>query len=292
MNPPGKTFDVFGLGQCVVDHLALVEEHPPSDEKREVLAWQRAGGGPVATALVALSRWKRACAIAGVVGDDADGETLLADFRAEGVDAGRMLVRPDSSSQAAFVAVERATGRRRIYWRRPTGAPPRLEEIDPPPARLFLTDGLWADISVACARRATCTVVDAGTLREGTEALIPEADVFVASESFARAYMGGDDPEGCCRRLREAGVRIAGVTLGARGYVASFEDRTYRAPAHPAEVVDTTGCGDIFHAGLCEGLLADWPLERTFEFAAWAAAQAATALGGRAGIPIGPPPVR
>jgi len=288
MDTRGERIDVFGLGQCVVDHLAIVDTHPGADEKREVLDWQRDGGGPVATALVALARWGRSCAIAGVVGDDDDGGTLLADFGREGVDASRMLVREGCLSQAAFVAVERATGRRRIYWRRPTGAPPRIEEIDPPAARLFLTDGLWPGISVDCARRATRTIVDAGTLREGTEALIPEAEVFVASESFARAYMGGDDPEGCCRRLREQGVEIAGVTLGARGYWASFGDRTYHAAAHPTEAIDTTGCGDVFHAAICEGLLADLPLERCFEFAAWAAAQAARALGGRAGIPQPP----
>ncbi|MHC4162746.1 MAG: PfkB family carbohydrate kinase, partial [Planctomycetota bacterium] len=66
---------------------------------------------------------------------------------------------------------------------------------------------------------------------------------------------------------------------------ASFEDTVLERPAHAVEAVDTTGCGDIFHAGLVEGLLARWPLKRCFDFAAWAAAQAATRLGNRAGVP-------
>ena len=49
--------------------------------------------------------------------------------------------------------------------------------------------------------------------------------------------------------------------------------------------MDTTGCGDVFHAGYVHGMLSDWPPERCLDFGAWAAGQAATALGGRAGIP-------
>jgi len=282
------SFDVYGLGQCVVDRIALVELDPGPDEKVETAAWRRDCGGPVATALTALARWGRSCAFAGVVGGDEDGRIIAADFAASGIDASRLLTRAGGRSQVAFVAVEQGTGRRRIYWQRSTGAPPAIDEVSPPDARLFLTDGLYAAISVDCARRAQRTVVDAGTLREGTEALIPEADVFVASESFARAWMGGDDPEGCCRRLREAGVAIAGVTLGGAGYWASFGGEAYHRPAYPVEAMDTTGCGDIFHAGLCEGLLAGWEPKRCFDFAAWAASRCATALGGRLGIPRKP----
>ncbi|MHC4547703.1 MAG: PfkB family carbohydrate kinase [Planctomycetota bacterium] len=279
------TYDVFGLGQCVVDRIGLVAAFAGADEKCEYADALEQCGGPVATALVALSLWGRRCAFAGVVGDDPEGARIRADLEAEGVDTSRLLVRPDSRSQHAFVAVERGTGRRTIYWQRPTGAPPAPEEIAPAAARLFLTDGLFASASVDLARRAERVVVDAGTLREGTRALLPLAQVFVASESFARALVGADDPRGACRRMREEGVEVAGVTLGARGYVASFGDTWLERPAHRVEAVDTTGCGDVFHAGLVEGLLARWPLARCFDFAAWAAAGAATHLGNRAGIP-------
>lgn len=278
-------YDVFGLGQCVVDRLGVVERFAAPDEKREYSEATEQCGGPVATALVALSRWGRRCAFSGVVGDDDGGARIRDDLEREGVDASRLLVRPGSRSQHAFVAVERATGRRTIYWQRPTGTPPEPDEIAPPQARVFLTDGLFPEASVALARRAELVVVDAGTLREGTEALMPLAQVFVASASFARALVGADDPRGACRVMREKGVAVAGVTLGARGYVASFHDTVLERPAHAVAAVDTTGCGDIFHAGLVEGLLAAWPLEHCFDFAAWAAAQAATRLGNRAGVP-------
>lgn len=281
-------YDVFGLGQCVVDRLGLVDRFAAPDEKCEYADMTEQCGGPVATALSALSRWGRRCALGGVVGDDAEGTRIRDQLESAGVDTSRLLVRPGSRSQHAFVAVERATGRRTIYWQRPTGPPPEPGEIESPPARVFLTDGLFTAASVELARQAELVVVDAGTLREGTEALLPLAHVFVASASFARALVGADDPHGACRAMRERGVEVAGVTLGARGYVASFRDTVLEGPAFAVEAVDTTGCGDIFHAGLVEGLLARWPLERCFDFAAWAAAQAATRLGNRDGVPATP----
>jgi ribokinase len=196
------------------------------------------------------------------------------------MDTSRLLVRPGMRSQRAFVAVERGTGRRTIFWRRPTGAPPSPPEIAPPEARVFLCDGLYAEASVAAAKASKMVVVDAGTLREGTRALLPLAQVFVASERFAIDFAG--DARAACRKIREAGAKVAGVTLGPRGYVALIGDTWLERPAHPAHAVDTTGCGDIFHAGLVEGFLSGWPWERSFDFAAWAAARAAEQLGNRA----------
>jgi ribokinase len=270
--------DVFGLGQCTFDRMGIVPELPPPDEKREIEAEHEQVGGPIATALLALASWGRRCAIAGVIGDDPEGVAIRGGLG--GIDTSRLLVRKGTRSQRAFVAVERGTGRRTIFWRRPTGAPPSPPEIALPLARVFLCDGLYAEASVAAAKASKMVVVDAGTLREGTRALLPLAHVFVASERFAIDFAG--DARAACRKIREAGAQVAGVTLGARGYIASFQDTWLEKPAFRANALDTTGCGDIFHAALVEGFLSGWPWERSFDFAAWAAARAAERLGNRA----------
>jgi sulfofructose kinase len=60
-------------------------------------------------------------------------------------------------------------------------------------------------------------------------------------------------------------------------------DFCYR-PAYRVEVVDTTGAGDIFHAGFIYGLLQRSPLAQTLDFACAAAALNCTAVGARGGI--------
>jgi len=72
-----KVFDVFGLGQCSLDYIGRLGAYPPPGVKTEFSDLTVQGGGPVATALVALSRWGLRCAFSGVVGDDAFGRVIL-----------------------------------------------------------------------------------------------------------------------------------------------------------------------------------------------------------------------
>ena len=271
--------EVLGLGLCTVDRFGFVDELPTDGVKTAVDSLQVHCGGPVATAIVALARWGRRCAFAGIVGDDPDGARIRKDLEDEGVEP--LLRVGRAATPYSYIAVEKGTGRRMIFYATSEGSPGVSRATD-----VLLTDGRYADESLLLAARAKTVVVDAGSTREGTRALLEAgADVFVASEEFARDLVGEEDPEGACRVMREHGCRIAAVTLGERGYVASFGDTVIRRPAYPVDVVDTTGCGDVFHAGLIEGLLSGWEPERCFDFAAWAAAQCATAVGGRAGIP-------
>jgi sugar/nucleoside kinase (ribokinase family) len=50
-------------------------------------------------------------------------------------------------------------------------------------------------------------------------------------------------------------------------------------------VVDTTGCGDVFHGAYIVGLLQGWDLRRVALFSTAVSALKAGKLGGRAGIP-------
>jgi len=80
------------------------------------------------------------------------------------------------------------------------------------------------------------------------------------------------------------GCRLTAATLGEQGVLAWDETQFHYAPAFRIEPVDTTGAGDIFHAGFIYGLLQGWPLQRQLEFACAAAALNCTAVGARGGI--------
>jgi ribokinase len=315
----GKPIEVFGLGQCCIDYIALVESYPSADSKCEFSQMVVQGGGPVATALVALSRWGARCAFAGVAGEDRFGVMIHKKLVEEGIDADGLLIRKGHMSQFAFIAAEPGVGRRTVFWRRPTGPPARADEIDLDRlrrAKVLHTDGLFAEASLAAAREAKhcgiAVVVDAGSLREGMIELAMESDYFIASEKFAREFLAGGGPSvgergggapgdrkragdhspldrerarDACRELAELGPRVVGVTLGDRGYVVLAGGKWIDKPAHEVDAVDTTGCGDIFHAGVTFGVVRGWEIEKSLDFAAWAAARASTRLGGREGIP-------
>lgn len=284
--------EVVGLGQCPLDYIGKIQTYPSPDSKCEFFDLVMDGGGPSATALVALARWGVSCAFSGVVGDDPFGEMIKASLQREGIDTKGLKIRNGCDSQFAFIVAEPAVSRRTIFWRRPTGAPLKPEELDLKTirkAKVLHVDGLYPEAALAASRAIRNTggqvVVDAGTLREGMLDLAGVSDCFVVSETFAKSLVGDNRPLDACRRLAELGPKIVGVTLGAKGYVALAEGILIERPAYPAEAVDTTGCGDAFHAGITYGMIQGWRIRKTLDFGAWAAAMVSRKLGGRAGIP-------
>ena len=101
-----QSLDVFGLGQCSLDYLGKVDDYPPPDVKCSFTDLKVQGGGPVATALVALSRWGLSCCFTGVVGDDRFGEDIRKSLEYEGVDTEGLLTREGADSQFSFIVAE------------------------------------------------------------------------------------------------------------------------------------------------------------------------------------------
>lgn len=280
------------MGQCCLDYIGTIEKYPAVDTKCEASDITIQGGGPVATALVALARWELNCALLGVTGDDPFGDEIRASLESEGIDIRGLIRRPRSKSQVAFIVVEKGSGQRNIFWQRPEGPPLTAGEIDfdlVTHARVLHTDGLFPDTACEASRAArnagVPVVADAGTLRPGMLELAEQVDYFIASETFSRALVGANAPRQACRELQKMGPSLVCVTLGARGYVACYNGRIIEKPAYPVAAVDTTGCGDIFHAGFIYGLLNGWAVGQCLDFAAWSASMVALSIGGRAGIP-------
>ncbi|PKN89172.1 MAG: hypothetical protein CVU51_01545 [Deltaproteobacteria bacterium HGW-Deltaproteobacteria-1] len=221
---------VFGIGQCSLDYIGRIPVYPPPDVKCEFSNLVVQGGGPVATALVALKRWGVDGCIAGVTGDDDFGAQISSSLMTEGIDTGGLFIRQNQHSQFAFIVSEPATARRTIFWQRPNGQPLQPEELD---LNLLLkcsalhTDGLFPEASLIACRKAKeagiPVIVDAGTLRDGMLEIAKFSDCFVTSETFSNALSA--TPEETCRILAGLGVRFTGVTLGAKGYIALIDGR-------------------------------------------------------------------
>lgn len=284
--------DVIGLGQCSLDCLGRTARYPEVDQKAELTDVLIQGGGPVATALVTLSRLGVATALAGRIGGDDHGRQILRELLAEGIDCRSLLTDPGGTSQFAFIAVEEGSARRTIFWTRGTARPLAPSEVPRElilSARILHLDGLQRDGSLAAARLArehgVVTVLDGGSWRPGTAELLPFIDHLVVSEKFAR-HVFGDDPCGALEPLLEYGAGAVTVTMGAGGsHTLTAEGESFCQASFPVAAVDTTGCGDVFHGGYIFGLLQGWELRRTVRFASACAALKTRALGGRTAIP-------
>ena len=283
---------VIGIGQCAWDVLAMVDCFPNADTKKEVRVWEEQGGGPVATALVTLARLGVSCRFHGVTGEDREGAGIRRSLIDEGVDVEGLLVRANSASQTAFIAVDQSSGTRTIFWRRSTGDSLRPEELAQgflKGAKFLLLDGLMKDISHFAARQARASgvpvMLDAGRARDGMLELARASDYVVGSEEFGRDLGWTDDAALFKQEIKKLGLGITTITLGKRGSVTFVGDEIFTCPAFSVETVDTTGAGDVFHGGYIFGLLQKWPLKDTIRFASAVAAMKCRKLGGRSGIP-------
>jgi sugar/nucleoside kinase (ribokinase family) len=282
--------DIVGVGLNATDTLIPVSRYPASGSKVEVRSASLLPGGQVASAMVACQRWGLRARYVGKLGDDSAADLHRAEFAKAGVEA-KILTARECGSQQAFILVE-DSGERTVLWKRDERLTLRPEELRREwitDARAVHVDGhdTAAAITVAgWAREAGIPVIaDLDELYPTVERLIEKVDYLIVSRDIPGQLTGKSDlKESLMAIRRQFGCRLAAATLGRDGVLAwDGRDFCYR-PAYRVEAVDTTGSGDIFHAGFIYGLLQGLALEQTLDFACAAAALNCTATGARGGI--------
>jgi len=295
-----KRFDVVGVGCCAVDYLGILPRFPQMDEKLWMEEFTKQGGGMVATALVAVARLGAKPCYVGRVGNDEFGRFVIEEMDREGVDTGQIELVEGTSARVAFVFVEKQTGARTILI--PTQDIPPVEPQHVKPeqitaGRILLVDPLETGATRAAqiAKDAGIPVViDAEYHGDHPGRILDYCDYIIASDSFAQYYAKTEDYKKGAEFIFEEQRKISEdkvvvVTLGDRGCYCLTKDDAFEMPAFAMDtVVDTTGCGDVFHGAYVYGLLQRWSLRRTAEFASAVSALKTRKLGGRAGIPTLP----
>jgi sulfofructose kinase len=284
---------VIGLGQACVDYLGRVSNFPEEDGKTELMDLHRQCGGPASTALVTLSRLGIPCSFIGSVSDDSFGTEIVQSLKEEGVNSTHLRVLPGHSSQFAFIAVTRQSGKRTIFWHRGTVPHLRKDEVDLSvylKAEFLHLDGLMVEASLEAVEQARgmglTVVLDAGTMRDGSLELASRVDVLIASARFADPLVGrGARPEKALEALRRLGPKTVIVTLGSEGSMGWKGDNMVVQKAFPVQAVDTTGAGDVYHGGYIYGLTQGWPMPVCMRFASAVAALKCREIGARKGIP-------
>jgi sulfofructose kinase len=282
--------DVVGVGLNATDTLILLPHHPALGSKVEFRSADTLPGGQVATAIVACQQWGLRTRYVGKVGDDGAAMIHRAEFNRLGVDA-HLITAVGCASQQAIILVD-DTGERTVLWKRDHGLTLQPEELRREwitHARALHLDGHDTAAAVAAAgwaREAGLPVIaDLDDLYRGVEALLEKVDYLITSRDIPGRLVGEPDLRRSLPGVRSRfGCHLAAATLGHQGVLAWDGLRFHYAPAFQVTAVDTTGAGDIFHAGFIYGLLQGWPLPRQLEFACAAAALNCTSLGARGGI--------
>ena len=284
---------IVGIGACVFDTLYNVPTYPTEDTKMRATSSKAAGGGPVATGLVAAQKLGEDAAYIGVLSDDNGGVFLKGDFEKYGVDTDLVDVKSGYRSFASVLWLCADSATRTCVFDK--GDLPALtlsdKQIDAiKQARLLMVDGNEMDAAVEAAKIARENGVevlyDCGGLYAGVERLLAHTDIMIPSEEFAMGHTRKATAEEAARALYEKySPKVVVVTQGKRGGVL-FDGKTLTSyPIYPAEVVDSNGSGDVFHGAFAAGVLKGFDYLKCCHFSSAVSAIKCTGVGARESVP-------
>ncbi len=282
--------DLVGVGLNATDTLIPLATFPVCGSKVEYRQETVMPGGQVATAVVACQTWGLSTRYVGKLGDDDAARMHARAFAQAGVET-RLVTVENAASPRSLILVD-GSGERTVLCRRDERLilqPKELQREWIVRARALHVDGYdtaAATLAAGWARDAGIPVTaDVDEIYPGVEALLENVDYLIVSRDFpCRLMQESDLPRALVKMQSRYGCRLTAATLGPEGVLAWDGRSFHSSAAYRVPVVDSTGAGDIFHAGFLYGLLQGWELERQLEFSCAAAAMNCMADGARGGI--------
>ncbi|MGJ0484197.1 MAG: carbohydrate kinase family protein [Methylomicrobium sp.] len=286
MNKPPIDVDVLCIGHASCDMVFSVDHHPGPDEKIFATGFIDCGGGPAANAAVMVANLGLKAAFAGYLGADFYGDRHLQELNDHYVDT-RLVVRGAAPTPISTVIVKPNGKRALINYKIGTKPLPadalNFSAVHP---KVVLFDGHEPHVSVAYCRELSAkripTVLDAGSLHEGTQALMTQVDYLVCSEKFALQAAGS--VELALNGLAEIAPTVV-ITLSEKGLHWRRGAEQGFMPAFKVDDVDSTGAGDAFHGAFAAAIAQQLDWQETLRYASAAGALCCTKMGARPGLP-------
>ena len=286
---------VLVVGDLATDVVAVLEGEPAPGSDRPAAIRTR-GGGAGANVAVHLARLGVPVRLAGCVGDDTTGAALTAELAAAGVELAVRTV--PGAATGTIVSLVEPDGQRSMLADRGANLDLRPADVPALPAggHLHLSGYTLLDERPRAAGRAALAAAEAagatvsvdpastGPLRAyGVERWLDDtaaATLVLPNAEEVRLLTGCADVTDAARALAARHPAVA-VSLGADGALWAAGTELVHRPAHPARVLDTTGAGDAFAAGLLAVWLAGGAPETALEAGLALAAEVVARPGAR-----------
>eukprot|EP00187_Rhodella_violacea_P015217 CAMPEP_0184719192 /NCGR_PEP_ID=MMETSP0314-20130426/8177_1 /TAXON_ID=38298 /ORGANISM="Rhodella maculata, Strain CCMP 736" /LENGTH=370 /DNA_ID=CAMNT_0027183047 /DNA_START=6 /DNA_END=1118 /DNA_ORIENTATION=- len=271
---------VVGLGTVSIDYLAYVDSFPNPDDKIRAKL-EVFGGGNAANTLTALARLGVPTSLVTAVGNDSNGSSIISELEADGVGL-EFLTRVEGPSPFTYIIVDKAGTRTCIHTPAERGLQP--DDIVGNMlhgASVLHLDGRHTEAAIALAKQANArnipVTLDVEKDRPFLEQLLPLADHIITNSRYPFLF----SPESCnlfdaMEELRKAtSAKSITTTLGKDGCAVLFEEAASESDFPPQvqsvndpqgrfifscaaeavpHIVDTTGAGDAFIAGIICGI--------------------------------------
>ncbi|MDQ8730148.1 adenosine kinase [Bradyrhizobium sp. LHD-71] len=313
------TYDVLAIGNAIVDILAHTNDEflgaqgmskgsmSLIDEARAAAIYGAMGpaieisGGSAANTIVGAADFGARAAFVGKVKNDQLGAVFSHDIRAAKV-AFETRAASDGPATACCYILVTPDGERTMNTY--LGAAQNLHPDDIDPAQIaassvtYLEGYLWdpkdakdafvkaASAAHAAGRSVALTLSDAFCVDRYRGEFLDlmrkrTVDIVFANEAELTSLYETKDFDGALAQFRKD-VVTGVVTRSEKGCVVVSKDEVGAVPSFPVEkVVDTTGAGDLFASGFLFGVVRGFPMKKSAQLGALAAAEVIQHLGAR-----------
>ena len=287
---------ILVVGSSNTDLVCLTDRLPLAGETVASYSFAVYPGGKAANQAVAAARAGATVTFVGCFGDDDYGRERRSEMDAEGIDLSHAVVVAGEPSGLALIAVDPA-GENLIITVGGANDHISVEQFDRASSEGDYSVILLPNEAPADVVRRVCSadhgdalvVLNAAPFDGFLRDIAPEIDVLICNEIEAAQFLGREaSVERAVQDVEDLAARAgrsAIITVGEAGAVGSWNGQTIQVPAHPVDVVDTTGCGDAFSGAFAAWLARGATFKEALSAGVAAGSLAAATSGAQPSLP-------
>ena len=265
---------VLAIGVATLDIVNRVSSYPHENDKIRALSHYQQRGGNAVNTLSLLSQLGHQCFWGGVLATDPGSHFIRDSLKQNAIDYRYAVTESSGISPISYITLSQETGSRTIVHHRQLREF-SVKDFSGIDLRLFswvhfegrnVTDlqRMFARLDQSVIRSS----LEVEKPREGIEQLFPFPDTLFFSRDYVQSK-GFDNARDFLLHVRKKcrGDSTLFCAWGEQGaFVSDRDGNTYHSPAFvPENVVDTVGAGDVFNAGIIDGLLQNRKIDITLK---------------------------
>ncbi len=285
-----KKYDCSCIGRICIDYLVLVEKYPEIDTKLPLLKYKTCLGGQATTAAIVLSYLGVKTSLLTTVGKDDNFILVKKLIKQHKKLKTFFVVKKELKTPVAFIFVDKTTATRTIVYEKVSTKnkclyPQELLTKIIKQSKFILFDHQSSkDIYILKElfnKYNTKLMMDAERNDKYMFKMLKYINYFVCSSELAKDL--NLNIKQLLKKFISLGPQIVCCTLGKDGAVAVCKEnpnKFYYSKPPKVKSIDTTGAGDVFHAGFMYGLIKGWRIKEILSFANKLAALSTKYIGG------------
>jgi sugar/nucleoside kinase (ribokinase family) len=294
--------DVGCAGILVADMFCgPMKELPREGELLAVDDMPAHAGGCAANVAIDLAKQGVSVDVAGCVGHDPSANIVTMEMKENRVGCDHVAQAPNLPTSKTVILLVHGQDRRYIHTFGANAAftVDHIQRDWVAGLKVFYLGGLFLmpsfrtleflDLLKFCREQGVVTVVDVVIPQHvkgmaDLAPLLPYIDYFLPNDDEAQALTGCKQPTDQLKVFLAAGAGTVIVTCGREGSLAAGKGECWRSGIFPMQVVDPSGSGDAFDAGIITGILREWDLPKMVQYASALGASAVRSLGTTQGV--------